>query len=1151
MKRLFLFSFLVFICCWESTFSQMTNLTIKVTNVPVQDVIQLIEDQSDYYFLYQDEVFQKGLKISIQSENEPVEVIVKQLAKQANITFEINDRQIILKRKTESMYQIQQTEDLIVEGMVRDHGGEPVPGASVVEKGSNNGTITDAGGRFLLKNVSANGFLLFSFVGMRTLEIPVLRRTSILVELEEDVIGLEEVVAVGYGTQKKVNLTGAVDQVGSKIFENRPLPNVSRALEGVIANLNISMGDGKPMRSTTYNVRGTTSVGGGGDALVLIDGIPGNPGLLNPNDIESVTVLKDAASAAIYGARGSFGVVLITTKKPVTGKVQIKYSGSLSFNDRTIKPDLVTDGYEWATTFDEAYNSWNDYKTHPQKVNSVFPFSLDYLDELRKRHEDPSLPLIDIDPTTGDYTYYGSTNWLKELYADIIPSTEHAISFSGSKDKLSFYLSGHYLGQGGIFRYNSDKYRMYNMRAKGTMQILPWLKLENDFSFSRMTYFTPILNHPTETPVYRRISDEAFPIAMLKNPDGTLTQNASIVFGSFISGNNYQEYKDMEFNNTSRFVIDLGKYFDLTGDFTYKYIPRVETDLYTPVPYSKKPGEILERGESKIRYWDKKTDYLGANIYLNYRRSFGKHVFDGLLGYNYENSLYKNLYIQRYGIINPELPDFSLIDGENITIIGGGNEWTTMGGFFRLNYNYSDKYLFELNGRYDGSSKFPDKQQFGFFPSVSAAWRITEEDFWKSQTVSNLKLRASFGSLGNGNVAPYQFLETMSVSKSTHIINGSLPNYTSMPNVIPDGLTWEKVTSANLGIDCGLFNSRLSTSFDYYNRFTIGMFTVGTPVPAVFGASVPKGNYADLKTKGWEFSIQWADQINTGKTLKYDVRFILSDNVAKITKYNNPQRLISTYYKGSRIGDIWGFETEGFFTDMSDVVNHADQSYVRVSAANSALPGDIKFKDLDGNGIIDLGKSTADDPGDQKIIGNDQPRFRFGITTNAEWNNFFFSAFFQGIGHRDFWPGVDNSLFWGPYNRPYSFHPKYVIENMWSEDNQDTYFPRLRGYSAINTRAELKLVQTQYLQNAAYIRLKNLTVGYTIPKLMVQKLGLNVVKVFFTGQNLWVYSPMFKHGKNMDPDVIEGADPELNANSGNGMRYPMLKTFTIGINVTF
>lgn len=1152
MKLTFLFSFLVFMCSWANSFSQGTKLSLKVTNVPVQDVIQIIEDQTDYYFLYQDEVFNKGQQISIQSDNEPIDKILKKLAEQANITYEISDRQIILKRKVEN----QQGADQVVKkisGIVTNVFGEPLPGVTIFIKGTTTGTITNIDGYFNLEKVPAYSVLVVSFVGMKTIEIPVSGSQQFSIVLEEDVIGIEEVVAVGYGTQKKENLTGAVDQIGNAVFANRPMPNITRGLEGVIPNLNISMGDGKPMRSSSYNVRGTTSIGGGGNALVLIDGIPGDPNLLNPSDIESVSVLKDAASAAIYGARGSFGVVLITTKHPKDGKVQINYSGSLSFNDRTIKPDLVTDGYDWAKTFDDAYSSWNDYATHPQKVNSVFPFSLDYLDELKKRHDDPGMSKIDINPTTGEYVYYGSTDWLKELYTSVMPATEHSLSVSGSKDKMSFYLSGHYMGQGGIFRYNTDKYRMYNLRAKGSVQALKWLRVENDFSLSVMTYFTPILNHPSETPVYRRISDEAFPIAMLKNPDGTLTQNASIVFGSFISGNNYQDYKNMEFNNTSRFVIDISKNLSVSGDFTYKYRPNQETDLYTPVPYSKKPGEILERGESKIRYWDKKTDYKGANVYANFKQSFGNHTLEGVVGYNYENSFYKNIYIQRYGVINPELPDFSLIDGENLTLQGGGNEWTTMGGFFRLNYNFSNRYLFEVNGRYDGSSKFPEKQQFGFFPSFSGAWRISEEPFWKidRDRVSNLKLRASYGSLGNGNVLPYQFLETMAVSKSSVIINGSLPNYTSMPNVIPDGLTWEKVTSANVGIDIGLFDNRFTTTFDYYNRFTIGMFTTGTPLPSVFGASVPKGNYADLKTKGWELSIQWGDEINSAKPIKYDIRFILADNVAFITKYNNPQKLIGTYYEGSRVGDIWGFETEGFFTDPNDIATHANQSYVRVSAANRQLPGDIKFRDLDDNKVINLGKSTVDDPGDQKIIGNDQPRYHFGLTTNAEWNNFFFSVFFQGVGRRDFWPGTDASLFWGAYNRPYSFHPKYVEDNMWSEENPDTYFPRLRGYAALNSRAELTLVQSKYLQNAAYVRLKNLTFGYNLPKSLVNKASFSSVKIYFTGQNLWVYSPMFKHGKNMDPEVIDGADPELNANSGNGMRYPMLKTFTLGINITF
>ncbi|MGV3503664.1 MAG: SusC/RagA family TonB-linked outer membrane protein [Adhaeribacter sp.] len=1047
-----------------------------------------------------------------------------------------------------------QTQAIPVKGQVTSQQGEPLIGVTVVLKGSTLGTTTDAAGNFALEVPDNKGVLVFSYIGYLNKEVPVGNATNLKVSLALDAKALEEVIVVGYGTQKKVNLTGAVDQVSSQVLENRPLPNLTRGLQGVIPNLNIRMTDGKPTRSAEYNVRGATSIGAGGSALILIDGVPGDPSLLNPNDVESVSVLKDAASAAIYGARGSFGVILITTKRPVQDKTQVSYSSNYSVNKHTIRPEFVTDGYTWAKTFDDAYFSWFDYNQHPQKANSVFPFSLDYLDELKKRHDDPSLPKVAIDPTTGNYVYYGSTDWMKELYADRTPSQEHALSVSGSGKKSDYYVSGRTMSQGGIFRYNPDSYKMYNLRARGSVQAFDWLKVENDIAFTQMSYFMPILNHPSNTPVWRRISDEAFPIAMLRNPDGSITENGAIVFGSFLSGNNHSDINKVQVRNTSRFTASfLDKRLRVSGDFTFQRVNEVETRLYTPVPYSRKPDVMLERGENKMNEEDNKTNYLATNIFTEYEHSFGQHNVKGLVGYNYESSSLHSRYMERDGLLNPLLPDFSLMNGLNFTLRGGGSEWAVMGGFFRFNYDYAGKYLVEFNGRYDGSSKFPQEQQFGFFPSASAGWRVSEEPFWQSLTpvVPEFKLRASYGSLGNGNISPYQFLETMSVSKLGMVLNGIRPDYTQKPNVIPAGLTWEKSTSVNVGTDLGLVNNRLTASFDWYTRYTTDMFTVGLPLPAVFGASVPKGNFADLETKGWELSLGWQDEIATARPLKYNFRFILSDNVSHITKFNNPLGLITTYYEGMQLGDIWGFETQGYFRDQADIDQHADQSYIRVAAANKLLPGDIKFRDLNGDGVVGIGKSTLSDPGDQKVIGNSLPRYQFGFNTGAEYRNFFFSAFLQGVGKRDFWPGTDNSLIWGPYNRPYSWMPADVVNNMWSPENPDAYFPRLRGYVGLNARSELVLPSDKYLQNVAYVRLKNLTFGYHLPKNLIAKVKMSEARVYFTGQNLWVYSPMYKNIKTMDPEVIEGADPELSAGAGNGMSYPMLKTYTLGLNITF
>jgi TonB-linked SusC/RagA family outer membrane protein len=539
-----------------------------------------------------------------------------------------------------------QAQTKVINGRVLDDKGRALQGVSVNLKGTTKGTATDEKGTFTIETGNNAGTLVFSFIGYASQEIDLKNQSNIIVTLHEDISTLGDVVVVGYGTQKKVNLTGAVDQVGPEVLENRPLPNLTRGLQGVIPNLNIRMTDGKPTRSADYNVRGATSIGAGGSALILIDGVPGDPNTVNPNDVENISVLKDASSAAIYGARGSFGVILITTKKAAKDKSQINYSASYSLNKRTIIPKMVTNGYQWAKTFDSAYYSWYDYNQHPAKANSVFPFSLEYLDEFQRRDQDPSLPKVDINPTTGEYVYYGNTDWLHELYADNDPSTEHSLSISGSGKKTDYYVSGRYMWQKGVFRYSPDNYRNYNIRAKGSVDVFDWLKVENDMSYVQTSYFFPILNHPSNTPVWRRISDEAFPMAMLKNPDGTLTQNASIVFGSFISGNNYSKLNTQQLRNTSRFTASfLHNKLHVNGDLTISRLTSIEDRLYTPVPYSKKPGEMLERGENKMNQQNDRTNYLGANIYGDYAERFGRHSFKILLGYNYENSLLKSLFI--------------------------------------------------------------------------------------------------------------------------------------------------------------------------------------------------------------------------------------------------------------------------------------------------------------------------------------------------------------------------------------------------------------------------------------------------------------------------------------------------------------------------
>ncbi|MGV3502754.1 MAG: SusC/RagA family TonB-linked outer membrane protein [Adhaeribacter sp.] len=1049
----------------------------------------------------------------------------------------------------------QQTRD--IRGKVTGESGEGLPGVTVLVKGTQNGTTTDFQGDFSLSAPASAQTLVVSFVGYTTQEVSINNRSTLQVRLQPDAKALSEVVVVGYGTQKKANLTGAVDQVTSEVFENRSVPNLSQGLQGVIPNLNLRPTDGKPIQSPGYNIRGTTSIGQGGNALVLIDGVEGDPQLVNPNDIASISVLKDAASAAIYGARGAFGVVLITTKNPSKEKTSVTYSVNHSGKSPTAVPDLVTDGYLFAKMFNEGWTAWNNYSQTPQNINKTVKFSPEYLAELERRSKDPSLPKVEVGPN-GEYVYYDNTDWYKHLYKDRTSSTEHNLSVSGSSGKASFMVTGRYFGQDGIFRYNSDDYRMYNFRAKGAIDLYPWLQLHNNTDFSNMRYHNP-LNVGEGGSIFRNIQDEGHTMVPLFNPDGTLTYSAAYTVGDFWYGKNGIDFNERVIRNTTGFTARfLEDKFRLKGDFTFRNTDNNEKQTRVPVPYSRIPGVIEYVGvnTNDLRNVYRETNYLATNVYGEYEKSFGEtHYFKALAGYNFEQSTYQGISTQRNGLIYEDAQDMNLALGQSIVTGGGWERWNIVGGFYRFNYSFRDRYLLEANGRYDGSSKFPKNQRYAFFPSFSAGWRVSSEPFWglSPSLVSELKLRASYGSLGNGNISSYAFQEQFSISQSGRVLNGIRPQRTSQPGVIPDGLTWETSTTQNIGLDLGMFDNRLTLTGDAYIRKTTDMFTVGMTLPAVFGTAVPKGNYADLKTKGWELVLGWRDKFNVGaKDLHYGLRLTMSDYTAEILKYNNPDKKLSDYYAGQQVGEIWGYTTAGYFTSVDDINSSPKQTLFRASTSGQWLPGDIKFSDLNGDGVIDNGDNTVASPGDRRIIGNSNPRYTYGIMPDVEWNNFFLSAFFQGVGRQDWYPGSEAAIFWGQYNRPYNRLPKAHLGNIWSEDNPNAYFPRYRGYSAQNGAGELTQTQTKYLQNVAYIRLKNIQLGYNFRPALLSKAGLSQARVFVSGENIWTWSPLYKVTRDLDVETIFGSDRVVTSGtSGNGYNYPIFKSYNMGLSLTF
>lgn len=1143
---------LVFVTCLQASarLSGQEMFTLSMNHVSVDKVLSKIQKQSNYRFFYNERYLRHLNPVSLRVKDAALSEVLDQLL-DGSLSYKIIDKNLVIISPKLSL-----DDEHRITGLIHDQKGAPLVGVTVQVRGSSRGTVSDANGRFTLV-VPDSTVLDISYIGYQTQEISIGNTKDLTIVMKTASSGLNEVVVIGYGTERKKDLTGAVAQVSGDVLENRSLPNLTQGLQGVIPNLNLTMMDGKPIQSPAFNVRGTTSIGQGGNALVLIDGVEGDPSMLNPNDVASVTVLKDAASAAIYGARGAFGVVLITTKSAKKGKTSVTYSSDYSFKSPTAIPDQVTNGYQWAKMFSEAWSATYNYTQIAQNVNKTQKFSQAYLDALKQHDEDPSLPKTEVN-SAGEYVYYHNTDWYKLLYKPHNFAIDQNLAISGSSEKASFYITGRYYNQSGLFRYNSDNYRMYNFRAKGTVQLFPWLEIENNLSYANMTYHNP-LNVGEGGAIWRNMSDEAHAMAPLLNPDGTLSYSAAYTVGDFYYGKNGIDFNNRHLTNTTGFNANfLDNALRIHGNFTFQGFNDNQTQIRVPVPYSTKPGIINYVGGNYNDLQESygKTGYIAANLYGEYEKTLNDaHHFKVMIGYNFEQSIYDSLLMRRNGLINPDSRNISLALGQSITTLGNYDKWDLMGGFFRLNYDYKDRYLIEVNGRYDGSSKFPQDQQFGFFPSVSAGWRISQEPFWHvpEKVITDLKLRASYGSLGNGNIASYSFLEKFNISQSGRVLNGQRPQQTSSPGVIPNGLTWETSTTENLGLDAALLSSRLLFTGDAYIRRTTNMFTVGPTLPDVFGTTVPKGNYADLKTTGWEISVTWQNQtVLASKPFHYSVTLSLSDYKAVITKYNNPDKKLSDYYVGEKVGEIWGYVDDGYWTDK-DVSGAAKMNANISNNSSTWLPGDIKYKDLNNDGIISHGDQTVSNPGDMKIIGNTTPRLPFGVAFNASWNSFFFSVFVQGIGKRDWYPSSEADDFWGQYNRPYNAPLKSQLNKIWSEDNPNAYFPRYRGYVALSGDRELSVRQTKYLQNAAYVRLKNIQLGYNLPEDLVSKAKITNARLYVSGENLWIWSPMFKiTDHNIDPESINGSDMVLTSGtSGDAQNYPILKSVTFGLSVTF
>lgn len=1043
-------------------------------------------------------------------------------------------------------------QDNTISGLVKDNEGEPLPGVSVAVKAgeSISGVVTDINGKYQLK-ASPDATIEFSFIGFKSIQQQVGNRKVINVTLEIDNQILEEVVVVGYGTQKKVNLTGSVSVIDSKAFESVPVANAVQALQGQVPGLNIYSNKGGGLnQKQSINVRGIGTIGEGstGDALILIDGMEADIFSVNPQDIESISVLKDAAASSIYGSRAPFGVVLVTTKKGKAGKAQINYNNSFRLSSPINMPSSL-DSYTYALFFNDAgYNSgWGSYnwvsQTRLQRIKDYMDGKISYT----------TIPLNGSN-TWADGYQEGNDNidYYNLFFKKNVFAHEHNFSVNGGTDKIQYYLSANYLDQDGTLRMGEDYSKRYTMSAKISAQLSRAVSLSSNTRFVRNDFVQP--THMNDS-FFSDIGRQCWPVKPLYDPNGNLFDDhvQQMKNGGRKTERNTWLYQ--QFNLT----IEPIKGWRLIGDLSYRYNTQyAHEDLLTI-------SQIGVDGVTKVRSWDENSsvsessfasDYFNVNLYTDFEKTFAKsHHLKALAGFQAEANNYRNIWAQKIGITYPGKPTINTStgidkDGKVIApnVSGGHNRWSTAGFFGRVNYDFQEKYLVEANLRYDGSSRFRSDDRWGFFPSASLGWNIAREEFFQPATriMNTLKLRASYGSLGNQNTtALYPTYTVMGTGTSDKwLMNGVKPNIAWAPALVSYDLTWEKIRTWNVGIDIGLFNNRLTGSFDYFIRNTNDMVGPSEKLPATLGIAVPPSNNTDLRTAGWELELMWKDRLQNG--LNYSLRFTLADSRTKITRYSNPSGLIDSFYEGKYCGEIWGYETIGIARTDDEMAEHVGSL---VNGGQSALgqdwqADDIMYSDLNEDGKIDAGARTLDNHGDLKRIGNSTPRYNVGIDLSADWKGFDFRMFWQGTLKRDYFQG--SYYFWGAngsqgywFSTALKGHEDYFRNDESSPlgVNLNSYYPR----PLLNTNKNQQC-QTKYLQNAAYMRLKNLQIGYTLPRKIVQKMGVQNLRFFASGENLLTITDLVKF---FDPETIESGS------FAHGYAYPLSRTYAFGLNITF
>jgi TonB-linked SusC/RagA family outer membrane protein len=1095
-------------------YAQSTRLSLEVKNATVRDVLHMIEEKSEFYFLYNSELVDVYRNVDLSVKNEKIDDILTKLFSKNDVSIVVLDRHIVITPVGEKTVA-QQPQPGQVAGKVTDNTGAPLPGVTVLVKGTTTGTITSSTGDYLLSNVPASATLVFSFVGMRSQEVTVGNRTTINITLVEETVGIEEVVAIGYGTQKKVNLTGSVSTVIVEDIERRQVTNTTAALQGKVAGLRVIQGTGMPGReNVTIELRGRSSWGTNSTPLVLVDGVVGSLENLPASDIESISVLKDAASASIYGARAANGVILVTTKQGKTGKPTLSYNMNVGTQSATGIPDQIWNSAQYMELFNKAV---------ARNAISAQPFQQSLIDKYKS--------------PTRNMELFPDFNWADAVWKSAIVQ-EHNLGVNGGTENFRYNMSAGYLDQDGILM--GHDYKRYNGLANLSSTINKYISLGTNISYvygkSHSPYYENqnfVLMTMTQAPMVKpylpdgsgRYTDKVIPTGY----GGT--QNNRNPF--WIANETYRNFEDWQANIQGWIDIDFLHGKDMKLKWSTKYATR----------FAEQFRHIYHYGADAF-YYLPENEYLagGANEHKqgtpfgpealgvfnqNYRTTLGtlfstltwdwnldKHDISVMGGYSQEAQKYRYLTGSRSVFPVKNMHEIDGMGSLNQVVGGGLSEWAFQSLFGRATYAYLSKYLFEANFRYDGTSRIYIDSRWGFFPSASAAWRASEESFVKDNLawIDNLKFRASYGLLGNANIGDYPYQDVYSTT--SYGFNNTLEQGILQTSFKNKELEWEKTKITNIGVDINISNDLIYATADWYSKYTTGILAPAS-IPTSAGMSAPTVNYGEYKNTGIEIELGHRNKLGD---LRYDINAQFTVNKNTVMKYPAPVYGNRIIEEGYAYNDYYLYEHIGIFKSQAELT-------AVVHPGNPQI-GDIKFKDQNN---------------DKKIDGNDRIRVKgaypdliYSFGANVGWKQFDASLFFQGVDGQKV-----RTNFFGedPFSQGSSPHSKF-LDAYDPTSNPDSDIPSIYGWGYAPMTGGTAQNSTYFLKDASYLRLKNIQIGYILPSAISNKFGISFLKVFVSGDNLLTFTKY--------PDL----DPERAADGWHA-QYPQLKTLSMGLNVKF